>query len=103
MTDIVLAGLPMVVIGITLASVIVILSKKNKKRDNTENKNTFESTDKNESIEEDNMATGMSLGMCFGVAIGSSFMNKFGPVALTYGIIFGMLGGMIIGMNIKKK
>lgn len=107
MTNFILAALPWVVSGITVAVVLTNFSKKKKSRNTTESQDNFEDTnvvkEKENTEEEDYISTGMSLGMCFGVAIGSAFMGKFGTIALTYGISFGILWGMIAGMCIKKK
>ncbi|MGG7076602.1 hypothetical protein [Clostridium sardiniense] len=107
MIDFILAALPWVVFGITIAVVLTNFSKRNKSRSTTESQGDSEDTNtvlkKEKAEEEDYMSIGMSLGICFGVAIGSAFMEEFGTSALTYGICFGMLGGMVVGMNIKKK
>lgn len=99
MKDFILAVLPLVACGITIAIVVTASTKKKKSlaiQKNIENK---ELDKKEKNTEDDNM----TMGMCLGMSLGLAFSSKFGGYAVTYGISFGMLLGAIIGMNTKKK
>ena len=102
MKDFIYAALPWVIIGITLAIVMLLLTKNLKKKGSVSKAEKVVDK-KQESEEETYMSDGMSLGICFGAAIGSAFMYKFGSQALIYGICFGMWTGLLVGMNLKKK
>ncbi|MGM9530495.1 DUF2700 domain-containing protein [Intestinibacter sp.] len=93
MKDFIMAALPWVIMGITLAVLAVNFSKK------ANNKTKVDVEIKDSEVEEDNyMTLGMCLGMCIGSALGAS-----GIISISYGISFGMLIGMAVGSTIKKQ
>lgn len=97
MTEFLLAALPWIAIGLSLAIVTVNYSRTKKAANEVQDPTeapSAQDADKQDSY----LSIGMSLGMCFGVALGSA-----GIVPLSYGISFGMLVGMAAGMLIKKK
>ena len=81
MRDFIMAALPLVVAGGTLAVFFAGRSGKKKKRGK---ESGYESM-------------GMSLGMCFGAAVGAIFPEYIG---ITLSV--GMLIGLLVGMCIKK-
>ena len=91
MKDFILAALPWVVMGLTLAIFLAFRAKR--KTDGTEASADTET----KKTEGDHSSEGISLGMCFGVAFGIMFDQ------LALGISLGMLLGLAIGMGIKKK
>ena len=79
MKDFILAALPFVLTGISVAVIIVNVNKSKSK-----DKETY-------------ICEGMSIGMCFGVAVGSMILEHLGIF-----LSLGMLIGEAIGSCIKK-
>ena len=93
MKDFIMAALPWICIGVSLAIFMVTVSSK------ANNKTKVDVNTKDSEAEEDNyMLIGMCLGMCIGSALGAS-----GIISISYGTSFGMLIGMAIGSTIKKQ
>ncbi|MBD3109908.1 DUF2700 domain-containing protein [Bacillus sp. AGMB 02131] len=90
MKDFILAALPWVVLGITVAIAMVNIKGDKARKEDREKIGNY-------------MSVGMSIGMCFGIAIGLAFDEMLGRNGLTYGICFGMLGGMVIGKGVGRR
>jgi hypothetical protein len=97
MADFILAALPWIVIGIAAAVAAAYLGGKRRKVKVNANRETDETTSKNENGTDNYMSIGMCLGMCCGSALGVT-----GIFPSSYGAAFGMLIGMLVGMFIKK-
>lgn len=91
MKDFIMAALPWVIMGISIAILVTNASKVKKAiKSNT--------TDKEETKKDDNyMSEGMCIGMSLGVVFGTTGIFDLGT-----GISLGMLVGLVIGMYIKK-
>jgi len=89
MKDFIMAALPWICIGVSLAIFMVTVSSK------ANNKTKVDVNTKDSEAEEDNY---MLIGMCIGSALGAS-----GIISISYGTSFGMLIGMAIGSTIKKQ
>ena len=101
MYDFVIAALPWIAMGITVA--LVLANESNKKRGKYySNKRTDNIADE-ETANENGEKNYITYGMLFGIAIGLSLSDKFGTITLTYGICFGMLIGTFGGVLFKKK
>ncbi|MEA4970275.1 MAG: hypothetical protein VB051_07050 [Candidatus Pelethousia sp.] len=98
MKDFILAALPWIALGVSVALVIVFSAKRFRK-----DRPQTETQSENGKQEETYMTYGMCCGMCFGTAIGSALMGSLGTNALTYCTCLGMLAGLVIGLNIKKR
>jgi hypothetical protein len=77
MTDFILAALPWVAIGVSVAILAVGRHRRTAKN---------------------HLTDGMCVGMCIGAALGST-----GVFSIGLGISLGMLAGEIVGMNIPAK
>lgn len=94
MKDFVLAALPWVAMGVTVAYVLAAFGRKKIVRGKASIKEQEET-----GLEGDYGAYGISFGM--GLGIVASLV--FDVIPISYGISFGMLLGMLIGKGIKKK
>ena len=102
MMDFIIAALPWVLIGVSVAVALVVLSrcmKEKKDIDEVKEKSTIKKKD----LQEDEETNGLALGICIGVSMGTSFGLLFDNLAL--GMSMGLLWGVVLGnlYNSKKK